>query len=63
LPDQLKPAGGPPDDVAIAIHAWNLCGGMEWSAIPIVADVLGIRDVERLIHQLVAIRDRQNREH
>jgi len=30
---------------------------MEWEAIPIVADILGVRDVERLIYQMTIIRD------
>jgi hypothetical protein len=30
---------------------------MDWNAIPVVADMLGIRDVEGLIYQMSAIRD------
>lgn len=32
-------------------------GGMDWFALPIVADLLGVQDIEILIAQLVAIRD------
>ncbi len=35
---------------------------MEWEAIPIVADILGVRDVERLIYQMTIIRDHQRTE-
>ena len=59
LPEQLRPAGQPTTEIALAIRAWNLCGGMEWEAIPIVADILGVRDVERLIYQMTIIRDHQ----
>ena len=57
MPEQLRPAGNPSQEIAIAIRAWNLCGGMEWAAIPVVADLLGVRDVERLIYQMTIIRD------
>jgi len=29
---------------------------MDWAALPVVAEMLGINDVEALIHQLVSIR-------
>ncbi len=35
-------------------------GGIDWSALPIVVDLLGIADPDILIHQLVTIRDFQN---
>jgi len=34
-------------------------GGLDWAALPIVAEMLGIEDTETLIVQLVAIRDHQ----
>ena len=36
-------------------------GGLDWSGLPAVAEMLGVVEVEPLIVQLVAIRDRQNR--
>jgi hypothetical protein len=33
-----------------------MCGGMDWSAIPVVAEILGY-DIEILIAQMAAIRD------
>lgn len=33
-------------------------GGLDWVALPIVVEILGIRDVESLIAQLVVLRDR-----
>lgn len=41
------------------MEAWNLLGGVEWQGIPVVAEMLGIEDVEKLVHQLIAIRDHQ----
>lgn len=40
-------------------------GGIDWAALPVVCDMLGISDPELLIYQLAAIRDHQNanREH
>ena len=32
-------------------------GDIDWSALPIVADFIGIEDVEALLMQLVVIRD------
>jgi hypothetical protein len=32
-------------------------GGLEWSALPVVAELLGVEDVERWIYQLVTIRE------
>lgn len=33
--------------------------GLDWSALDIVCDVLGVSDPEMLINQLLVIRDRQ----
>jgi len=35
--------------------------GMEWQAIPIVAEILGVVDVEAFVTGLAAIRDFYNR--
>jgi hypothetical protein len=35
-------------------------GGLDWTALPIVVNMMGVRDVELLIHQLQTIRDRNN---
>jgi hypothetical protein len=40
----------------LAVRAWNLMGGLDWAALPIVVEMLGIVDVEMLVTQLVAIR-------
>ena len=34
-------------------------GGMDWAALPLVADILGAEDIERLVREIVAIRDFQ----
>lgn len=31
--------------------------GLDWAALPIVAEVLGVTDVEMLIAQMVVLRD------
>ena len=48
--------------MSVAIRAWNMLGGLDWAGLPIVVDILGIRDVEMLIVQLNTIRDRQREE-
>lgn len=35
-------------------------GCIDWAAIPIIVDLLGIADPEALIMQLIAIRDHQS---
>jgi hypothetical protein len=34
-------------------------GGLDWAALPVIAEMLGYSDIETLIVQLVAIRDRE----
>jgi hypothetical protein len=34
--------------------------GLEWAALPTVAEMLGVRDIEALIEDLATIRDWQN---
>ena len=46
----------------MAVKAWNLMGGMDWAALPIVAEVIGYTDIEKLVVQLVAIRDASRKE-
>ena len=43
----------------MAVAAWNTMGGLDWSALPIVCEMLGVREPDVLITQLVAIRDAQ----
>lgn len=51
-----------PEGVELAVAAWNLMGGLDWAALPIVVEVLGVADPERLLHQLVAIREHEKPE-
>lgn len=37
-------------------------GGLDWQALPIVADMLGITCIETFVAQLAAIRDYQREE-
>jgi len=41
------------------VRAWNLMGGMDWAALPMVVELLGIEEVDILIMELTAIRDAQ----
>lgn len=36
-------------------------GGLDWAALPVVAEMLGVNDIEALITDLTVIRDFQNR--
>ncbi len=47
----------------LAVRAWNLMGGcIDWSALPIICDLLGVSDPEMLVSQLVLIRNAQTTE-
>lgn len=60
MPDAIRPAI-PPDAVP-AVKAWNLMGGLDWAALPVVAEIFGVTEIDVFVHQLVAIRDRQRGE-
>jgi len=41
----------------IPVRIWNTMGGqIDWSALPVLCEVHGVDDVERLIRELIAIR-------
>jgi hypothetical protein len=45
-------------EVRIAIAGWNMMGGeLNWTALPIVAGLLGVKDPEAFIAGLTGIRD------
>ena len=50
----LHPSG------ALAIAAWNWLhnghGAIDWAGLPMVCAVLGVADVERLLHDLMTIK-------
>jgi hypothetical protein len=34
-------------------------GGLDWAALPVVVEMLGVEDVDRLVRHLVTIRESQ----
>jgi len=48
----------PPDgSVVLAVKAWNMMGGkIEWAALEIVVEIIGINDIEQLLAQLEKIK-------
>lgn len=44
----------------LAVSAWNLMGGLEWGGVELVAEMLGVVDVEGLLHDLSTIRNHCN---
>lgn len=46
-----------PARVALAVQAWNIMAGIDWNALPFVAELLGVDDLEVLVHQLIMIRE------
>lgn len=51
------PPGPVPDGAALAVVAWNMLGGLDWAGLPIIAEILGIEDLEMLVAQLIVLRD------
>jgi hypothetical protein len=45
----------------LSLRAWGLLGGVEWTGLEVVAEMLGIHDIESLVVDLATIRDWQNR--
>lgn len=55
--------GGMPDGAGIAVRAWNMMNGaIDWQALPIVSEVLGVSDQEQFIYELLAVRDYQRKQ-
>lgn len=45
------------------MQVWNTMGGViDWSALPILAEIHGITDIELLVEQLVTIRNHKQAE-
>lgn len=40
--------------------AWNMMGGLDWAALPIVCEMLSIADPDLLIQCLILIRNNDN---
>jgi len=59
LPEQVRPVAQLDGETVLSIRAWNIMGGIDWAALPVIAEMLGIDDIETLVLQLVAIRDAQ----
>ena len=59
MPEQVRPVAQLDGETALSIRAWNIMGGIDWAALPVIAEMLGIDDIETLVLQLVAIRDAQ----
>lgn len=57
-------AGSPattPEDI-LAVRAWGMMNGvLDWSSVPIVADLLGIDDIEALTSDLITVREHVER--
>ena len=59
MPEQVRPVEQLDGETVLSIRAWNIMGGIDWAALPVIAEMLGIDDIETLVLQLVAIRDAQ----
>lgn len=61
LPEHVR-SGGQDPQMAMSVQIWNLMGGqIDWAGLPVLAETLGIMDVEMLIFHLVAIRDSRDK--
>ena len=46
---------------ALAIEIWNDMGGIDWQALPVLAELRGVRSFELLLDALLVIQDRERR--
>lgn len=46
-----------PPDVRIVRDAWALMGGLDWAAVPLAFEVLGIEDPELVLAGLYTVRE------
>jgi hypothetical protein len=46
-------------EIDVAVRAWNLMGGFDASWLEVVAEMLGVTDIERLVRHLALIREHQ----
>lgn len=53
-------AGENPDPIAVRV--WNMMGGgIDWTALPVLVPIFGVEDVERLLLDLIVIRNHLER--
>ena len=52
MPGEPGPCPAP-----LSVEAWNTLGGLEWAGLEVVAEMLGVRDIEGLVADLTVIRD------
>ncbi len=61
--DQPFEPGPPPDEARTSIRAWNMLGGkIDWAGLDLVAELLGVIDIEGLVGDLMLIRDHKQTE-
>lgn len=55
LPTRLRPELAP--ELAEAVELYNMMGGLDWTALPVMFGLYGVRDPEATIVRLAIIRD------
>jgi hypothetical protein len=55
LPDSMRPEL--PAELCEALDMFNLMGGLDWSAVPLVFGLFDVRDPGAAIYRLAMIRD------
>jgi hypothetical protein len=51
-------------DAQMVLNAWLMMGRrIDWAALPVVCDLLAVRDPEALLRGLFALRDLSERQH
>ncbi|MBK8916490.1 MAG: hypothetical protein IPM64_18135 [Phycisphaerales bacterium] len=56
-------SGEMPDEEQMVIRAWNMMGGeVNWIALPVIAEMFGVVDVECFLARLIALRDHMQRQ-
>jgi hypothetical protein len=51
-----------PQEAEPALAAWRMMGGViDWAGLPVVAELIGVKDVEMLVLQLLTIKEYADR--
>ena len=59
----MRFASATPPIESFGIKAWNMMGAqVNWSALPIVAELLGVTDIEQLVDDVLCIDEHMTRQ-
>ena len=59
----MRFASATPEIESFGIKAWNMMGAqVDWAALPIIAELLGVPDIEQLVDDVLCINEHMTRQ-